>query len=62
MLKHKYGLTPKEDALINYLADKEIDFTPMFYNSAIPIKELFYFFVIAGNTFYEFLIFVNCVK
>ena len=54
MLKHKYGLTPKEDALINYLADKKIDFTPMFYNSAIPIKELFYFFVIAGNTFYEF--------
>ena len=54
LLKHKYGLTPKEDALINYLADKEIDFTPMFYNSAIPIKELFYFFVIAGNTFYEF--------
>lgn len=54
MLKHKYGLTPKEDALINYLADEKIDFTPMFYNSAIPIKELFYFFVIAGNTFYEF--------
>ena len=54
MLKHKYGLTPKEDALINYLADKKIDFTPMFYNSAIPIKELFYFFVIAGKTFYEF--------
>ena len=54
LLKHKYGLTPKEDALINYLADKKIDFTPMFYNSAIPIKELFYFFVIAGNTFYEF--------
>ena len=54
MLKHKYGLTPKEDALTNFLADKKIDFTPMFYNSAIPIKELFYFFIIAGNTFYEF--------
>lgn len=26
----------------------------MFYNSAIPIKELFYFFVIAGNSFYDF--------
>lgn len=54
LLKHKYGLTPKEDALINFLADKNINFTPMFYNSAISIKELFYFFVIAGNKFCEF--------
>lgn len=54
MLAHKYGLNPKEDALIYYLTDKRIDFTSLFYNSAIPIKELFYFFVIAGNSFYSF--------
>lgn len=40
MLKHNYGLTPKEDALISFLVDKEVDFVPLFYNSAIPIKEL----------------------
>ena len=51
MLKHNYGLPPKEDALISFLMDKKVDFTPMFYNSAIPIKELFYYFVIAGNSF-----------
>ena len=44
MLERKYGLTPQEDALIDFLMDRKIDFTPMFYNSAIPIKELFYFF------------------
>lgn len=54
MLERKYGLTPQEDTLIDFLIDKKVDFTPMFYNSAIPIKELFYFFVIGGNTFYEF--------
>lgn len=54
MLKHNYGLTPKEDALISFLIDKEVDFVPLFYNSAIPIKELFYYFVIAGNSFYDF--------
>lgn len=54
LLEHKYGLNPKEDALISFLTDKKIDFTPLFYNSAIPIKELFYFFVIAGNSFYNF--------
>ena len=54
MLEHKYGLNPKEDALISFLTDKKIDFTPLFYNSAIPIKELFYFFIIAGNSFYIF--------
>lgn len=54
MLEHKYGLNPKEDALISFLTDKKIDFTPLFYNSAIPIKELFYFFIIAGNSFYNF--------
>lgn len=53
-MEHKYGLNPKEDALISFLMDKKIDFTPLFYNSAIPIKELFYFFVIAGNSFYNF--------
>lgn len=54
MLEHRCGLNPKEDALISFLIDKKIDFTPLFYNSAIPIKELFYFFVIAGNSFYSF--------
>lgn len=54
LLEHKYGLNPKEDALISFLTDKKIDFTPLFYNSAIPIKELFYFFIIAGNSFYNF--------
>ena len=54
LLEHKYGLNSKEDALISFLMDKKIDFTPLFYNSAIPIKELFYFFVIAGNSFYNF--------
>lgn len=54
MLEHRYGLNPKEDALINFLIDRKIDFTPLFYNSAIPIKELFYFFVIAGTSFYSF--------
>lgn len=54
MLKHRYGLTAKEDAVISFLIDKKINFIPLFYNSAIPIKELFYFFVIAGNSFYEF--------
>ena len=54
MLEHKYGLNSKEDALISFLIDKKIDFTSLFYNSAIPIKELFYFFVIAGNSFYNF--------
>ena len=52
--EHKYGLNSKEDALISFLMDKKIDFTSLFYNSAIPIKELFYFFVIAGNSFYNF--------
>ena len=54
LLEHKYGLNPKEDALISFLMDKKINFAPLFYNSAIPIKELFYFFVIAGNSFYNF--------
>ena len=54
LLEHSYGLNPKEDALISFLMDKKIDFTPLFYNSAIPIKELFYFFVIAGNSSYNF--------
>ena len=40
--------------MISFLTDKKIDFTPLFYNSAIPIKELFYFFIIAGNSFYNF--------
>lgn len=54
MLEHKYGLNPKEDALISFLTDKKLDYTSLFYNNAIPIKELFYFFVIAGNSFYSF--------
>ena len=54
MLEYSYGLNPKEDALISFLTDKKIDFTPLFYNSAIPIKELFYFFVIAENSFDSF--------
>ena len=54
MLEHRYGLNSKEDALISFLTDKKIDFTSLFYNSAIPIKELFYFFVIAGNSFDSF--------
>lgn len=54
MLSNKYGLTFDEEVLIKFLEEKEIDFAPLFYNSAIPIKELFYFFVIAGETFREF--------
>ena len=54
LLEYKYGINSKEDALISFLMDKKIDFTPLFYNSAIPIKELFYFFVIAGNSFDSF--------
>lgn len=51
MLEHRCGLNSKEDAMISFLIDQKIDFTSIFYNSAIPIKELFYFFVIAGNSF-----------
>lgn len=53
--KYEYGLSSREDALISFLVDNQVNITPLFYNSAIPIKELFYFFVIAGNSFDDFV-------
>lgn len=53
--KCEYGLSSREDALISFLVDNKVNITPLFYNSAIPIKELFYFFVIAGNSFHDFV-------
>lgn len=52
---YEYGLSSYEEALISFLVDNQVNITPLFYNSAIPIKELFYFFVIAGNSFREFV-------
>lgn len=50
MYKHNLGLTPFEDIVVAIFRKRIESFDGLFYDSAIPLKELFYFFIIAGNT------------
>lgn len=49
MFDNQCGFTAEENGLIKFLKEQRIEVSAFFYNSAIPLKELFFFFVIAGN-------------
>ena len=48
MSKSKMGLSSKDDAIICYLKEKNVDYRPIISDCLIPIQELFYYFVISG--------------
>ncbi len=48
MSKSKMGLSSKDDAIICYLKENNVNFRPIISDCLIPIQELFYYFVISG--------------
>jgi len=46
--KSKMGFSSKDDAIICYLKENNVNFRPIISDCLIPIQELFYYFVISG--------------
>ncbi len=54
MFEQIHGLSCVENQLLAILKELGNDISPLYYNSAIPLKELFFFFVIKGESPYHF--------
>lgn len=54
MFDQIHGLSCVENQLLAILKERGNDISPLYYNSAIPLKELFFFFVIKGDSPYRF--------
>ena len=48
MFEGLYGLSCVENQVLAFLRQQEVDVAPLYYNSAVPLKELFFFMVIQG--------------
>ena len=46
MFEGLYGLSCVENQVLAFLRQQEVDVAPLYYNSAVPLKELFFFMVI----------------
>ena len=50
MFEGLYGLSCVENQVLAFLRQQEVDVAPLYYNSAVPLKELFFFMVIQGGS------------
>ena len=48
MFEGLYGLSCVENQVLAFLRQQEVDVAPLYYNSAVPLKELICFMVIQG--------------
>ncbi len=48
MFEGLYGLSCVENQVLAFLRQQGIEVAPLYYNSAVPLKELFFFMVIQG--------------
>ena len=48
MFEGLYGLSCVENQVLAFLRQQEVDVAPLYYNSAVPLKELLFFMVIQG--------------
>lgn len=54
MFEDIYGLSCVENQLLSILKENGNEISPFYHNSAIPLKELFFFFVLQGESPYSF--------
>ena len=48
MFEGLYGLSCVENQVLAFLRQQRVEVAPLYYNSAVPLKELFFFLVIQG--------------